>query len=72
MILKANAHPSPLPKYLEGFLGCRFDPAAGMKDILWMLYRKAPSTLVSKDIHGVGPAEYAIEYNLELKLVLTL
>ena len=43
-----------------------------MKDILWMLYRKAPSPLVSKDIHGVGPVEYAVESNLEFKLILTL
>ena len=43
-----------------------------MKDIIWMLNRNAPSTLVSKDIRGVGPAEYAIESNLEFKLILTL
>ena len=50
------------------------NPAAekNMIDILWMLYNKAPSSIVSEDNEGVGYIEYALESNLEIKFILDL
>ena len=47
------------------------NPAAAknMKEILWMLYREAPSTIVSEDIDGVEPLEHAIDFNIGIGLI---
>ena len=40
--------------------------------ILQMLYLKAPSSIVSVDNHGVGSIEYALDFNLGIKIIQDL
>ena len=43
-----------------------------MLDILWMLYLKVPSSVVSEDNQGLGSIEYAIDSNLGIKVIQDL
>lgn len=43
-----------------------------MKQILWMLFRKAPASVVGGDNRGLGPIELALESNLGMEFVSTL
>lgn len=43
-----------------------------MEQILWMLFRKAPTSIVSEDNHGKGAIEYALEAELGTSFIKTL
>jgi hypothetical protein len=43
-----------------------------MEQILWMLFRKAPGSIVDEDAGGVDAIEYALEANLDISFIATL
>lgn len=58
----------------NGVWDLKTNPSAekNMIDILEILYRKAPVSLLSEDSGGLGPIEHAINSNLDLKFIVSL
>lgn len=56
------------------FWDVKSNPAAerNMADILWMLYIKAPSSVISEDNYGVGSIEYALDSNIGMDIIQDL
>eukprot|EP00804_Cyclotella_cryptica_P031025 CCRYP_013591-RA/>CCRYP_013591-RA protein AED:0.00 eAED:0.00 QI:965/-1/0/1/-1/1/1/0/195 len=43
-----------------------------MQQILWMLFRKAPASIVAEDNDGIDAIEYALESNLDVNFIQIL
>ena len=43
-----------------------------MKQVLWILYRKAPGSVIVEDKSGIDPIEYALESNLDMAFIRDL
>lgn len=43
-----------------------------MKQCLWILYRKAPGSIIVEDQSGIDPIEYALESNLDMSFIRDL